>query len=88
LTEALKRADKAGDLSGPGILQKGFETMKDYAILEGGLGTNPVTYTSADHRSTSIVPVYELRDGKFVFVKTIDVKARWPEKWAKEWFGW
>ena len=88
LSEALKRADKAGDLSGSGILQKGFETLKDYAIIEGGLGTSPVTFTSTDHRTTGIVPVYELKEGKFNYVKTIDVKARWPEKWAKEWFGW
>ena len=88
LAEAMKRADKAGDLSGPGILTKGFETMKDYAILDGGLGTAPVTYTSTDHRTTSIVPVYELKEGKYLYVKTIDVKTRWPEKWAKEWFGW
>jgi branched-chain amino acid transport system substrate-binding protein len=88
LSEAMKRADKAGDLTGPGILQKGFETIKDYAILDGGLGTSPVTFTSTDHRTTGIVPVYELREGKFNYVKTIDVKARWPEKWAKEWFGW
>ena len=88
LAEAMKRADKAGDLTGQGILQKGFETMKDYAILDGGLGTAPVTYTSTDHRTTSIVPVYELKEGKYLYVKTIDVKTRWPEKWAKEWFGW
>jgi branched-chain amino acid transport system substrate-binding protein len=88
LTEALKRADKAGDLSGSGILQKGFETLKDYALIEGGLGTSPVTFTPTDHRTTGIVPVYELKEGKFSYVKTIDVKARWPEKWAKEWFGW
>jgi branched-chain amino acid transport system substrate-binding protein len=88
LTEALKRADKAGDLTGEGILKKGFETLKDYALLDGGLGTAPVNFTATDHRSTSIVPVYELKDGKFNFVKTIDVKTRWPEKWAKEWFGW
>jgi len=88
LSEAMKRADKAGDLAGPGILTKGFETMKDYPILDGGLGTAPVTYTSTDHRTTSIVPVYELKEGKYLYVKTIDVKARWPEKWAKEWFGW
>jgi branched-chain amino acid transport system substrate-binding protein len=88
LSEAMKRADKAGDLTGPGILQKGFETIKDYAILDGGLGTGPVTFTSTDHRTTGIVPVYELREGKFNYVKTIDVKTRWPEKWAKEWFGW
>jgi branched-chain amino acid transport system substrate-binding protein len=84
----MKRADKAGDLTGPGILHKGFETLKDYPILDGGLGTSPVNFTSTDHRTTGIVPVYELREGKFNYVKTIDVKARWPEKWAKEWFGW
>jgi branched-chain amino acid transport system substrate-binding protein len=88
LREALIRADKAGDLTGPGILQKGFETLKDYPLLDGGLGTSPVTLTSTDHRTTGIVPVYELKEGKFIYVKTIDVKARWPEKWAKEWFGW
>jgi branched-chain amino acid transport system substrate-binding protein len=88
LAEAMKRADKAGDLSGPGILQKGFETLKDYTIFDGGLGTTPVTFTPTDHRTTSIVPVYELKEGKFLYVKTIDVKTRWPEKWAKEWFGW
>jgi branched-chain amino acid transport system substrate-binding protein len=88
LAEAMKRADKAGALNGEGILKKGFETMKDYAILDGGLGAAPVTYTPTDHRTTSTVPVYELKDGKYNYVKTIDVKARWPEKWAKEWFGW
>lgn len=88
LAEALKRADKAGALTGEGILKKGFETMKDYAILDGGLGTAPVNFTATDHRTTSTVPVYELKDGKFNYVKTIDVKTRWPEKWAKEWFGW
>jgi branched-chain amino acid transport system substrate-binding protein len=88
LSEAMKRADKAGDLTGPGILHKGFETMKDFVILDNGLGTSPVTFTSTDHRTTGIVPVYELKEGKFNYVKTIDVKARWPEKWAKEWFGW
>jgi branched-chain amino acid transport system substrate-binding protein len=88
LREALIRADKAGDLTGPGILHKGFETMKDFAIADGGLGTSPVTFTSTDHRSTGIVPVFELIDGKFNYVKTIDVKGRWPEKWASEWFGW
>jgi len=88
LAEAMKRADKAGDLTGEGILKKGFETMKDYVLLDGGLGTAPVNFTATDHRTTSTVPVYELKEGKYNFVKTIDVKARWPEKWAKEWFGW
>ncbi|MFO8165425.1 MAG: ABC transporter substrate-binding protein [Thermodesulfobacteriota bacterium] len=88
LREALTRADKAGDLTGPGILHKGFETMKDFPIADGGLGTSPVTYTSTDHRSTGIVPVFELKSGTFNHVKTIDVKGQWPEKWASEWHGW
>jgi branched-chain amino acid transport system substrate-binding protein len=88
LREALIRADKAGDLTGPGILHKGFETMRDFAIADGGLGTSPVTYTSTDHRSTAIVPVFELKDGSFYHVKTIDLEKRWPQKWAEEWLGW
>jgi len=88
LREAMMRADKAGDLTGPGILHKGFETLRDFAIADGGLGTSPVTYTSTDHRSTAIVPVFELKNGSFLHVKTINLKERWPEKWAKEWFGW
>jgi branched-chain amino acid transport system substrate-binding protein len=88
LREAMIRADKAGDLTGEGIRHKGFETMRDFAIADGGLGTSPVTYTSTDHRPTGIVPVYELKGGKFLHVKTINLKERWPERWAKEWFGW
>ncbi len=88
LREALIRADKAGDLSGPGILHKGFETMSDFAIADGGLGTSPVTYTVTDHRSTGIVPVFELKNGTFHHVKTINVKARWQKKWASPWHGW
>jgi len=34
---------------------------------------------STDHRTTGVVPVYELKEGKFNYVKTIDVKTRWPE---------
>ena len=25
---------------------------------------------------------------KFVFLTNIDLKGRWPDKWAGEWFGW
>jgi branched-chain amino acid transport system substrate-binding protein len=44
LWEAMKRADKAGDLTGPGIMKKGFETLKDFEI---GLGASPITFTTA-----------------------------------------
>jgi branched-chain amino acid transport system substrate-binding protein len=66
LVEALKRADKAGDLTGQGILQKGFETLKDYAILDGGLGNAPA-YTSLTERPYR--SVYELKDENLILLK-------------------
>ncbi len=85
LAEALKRADKAGDLTGEGILRKGFETMNNYEI---GLGMAPVTYTSTDHRPMSLVRVYKVKDGKFNFLTEVDMKKLYPDKWAYEWIGW
>ena len=83
--EALKRADKAGDLSGDGIMTKGFETLRNFDI---GLGASPVTYTSTDHRPATGCLVQEWKNGKFQEVERVDLKARWPEKWEKEWLGW
>jgi branched-chain amino acid transport system substrate-binding protein len=85
LAEALRRADKAGDLSGPGILSKGFETMRGYEI---GLGIAPATFTATDHRSQSEAKIYEYTGGKFNLIAEVDLKERWPEKWEKEWLGW
>lgn len=85
LSEAMKRADKAGDLSGESILKNGFETMKNFDI---GLGVPPLNYTSTDHRISGKVPIYEIKDGKFQVVEVVDLKGRWPEKWANEWLGW
>jgi branched-chain amino acid transport system substrate-binding protein len=85
LWEALKRADKAGDLSGEGIMKTGFETFKDFEI---GLGASPITFTATDHRATTGCLVQEWRNGKFQEVERVDLKARWPEKWDKEWLGW
>jgi branched-chain amino acid transport system substrate-binding protein len=85
LWEALKRADKAGDLSGQSILKNGFETMKNFDL---GLGAPPVTYTSTDHRAATGLPIYEVKNGKFQIVEKVDLKSRWPDKWAKEWLGW
>ncbi len=85
LAEALKRADKAGDLTGEGILKKGFETMKDFEI---GLGLAPVSFSPTDHRPQSKARIYEYKDGKFVMMDEVDLKARWSEKWEKEWLGW
>ena len=85
LWEALKRADKAGDLSGDGIMKKGFETFRNFDI---GLGASPITYTSTDHRPTTGCLVQVWKNGKFREVERVDLKARWPEKWEKEWLGW
>ncbi len=85
LSEAMKRADKAGDLSGESIVKNGFETMKDFDI---GLGVPPLNYTATDHRISGKVPIYEIKDGKFQVVEVVDLKGRWPEKWAEEWLGW
>ena len=85
LWEAMKRADKAGDLTGPGIMKKGFETMKNFHI---GLCTGNVTYTADDHRPTGGCWVQEWKNGKFQKVEFVDVKGRWPEQWKEEWFGW
>jgi branched-chain amino acid transport system substrate-binding protein len=85
LAEALKRADKAGDLSGPGILSKGFETMRQYDI---GLGIAPATFTATDHRSQSEAKIYEYTNGTFNLIAEVDLKERWPQKWDKEWLGW
>jgi branched-chain amino acid transport system substrate-binding protein len=83
--EAMKRADKAGDLTGPGIMKKGFETMRNYDI---GLGAAPITFTATDHRPGTGCIVQEWKNGKFQEVANIDLKKRWPDKWEKEWLGW
>jgi len=85
LWEALKRADKAGGLGGENILKNGFETFRDVDI---GLRVPPLTYTATDHRVAGKVPIYTIKGGKIELVVTVDLKSRWPEKWANEWIGW
>ncbi len=85
LREALKRADTAGDISGETIMEVGFETFDGVDI---GLGVSPLTYTSSDHRASGEVNIYQIENQKFVFMTKIDLKGRWPDKWASEWFGW
>lgn len=83
--EALKRADKAGDLSGAGIMKKGFETLSNFDI---GLGASPISFTPEDHRPTTGCLIQEWKGGKFQEVERVDLKQRWPDKWAKDWLGW
>ena len=83
--EAMKRADKAGDLTGPGVMKKGFETMRNFHI---GLGAGDLTYTQTDHRATTGCLVQEWKNGKFQEVEFVDLKARWAKQWASDWHGW
>jgi branched-chain amino acid transport system substrate-binding protein len=75
--EALKRADKANALNGPGV-KAAMETLKDYDL--GGL-TNPVTYTATDHRPSTRTSIYMIKGGKLVKVAEYDM----PRK--PEWLG-
>jgi branched-chain amino acid transport system substrate-binding protein len=76
-TEVLKRADKAGQLNGPGV-KAAAETLKDFDL--GGL-TSPVTYTASDHRPSTKTPIYMVKGGKLVKVAEYDM----PRK--PEWLG-
>jgi branched-chain amino acid transport system substrate-binding protein len=75
--EALRRADKAGKLTGESV-KKAAETLKDFDL--GGL-TSPVTYTATDHRPTTKTPVYQIKGGKLVKIAEYEM----PRK--PEWLG-
>lgn len=77
LCEALKIADKKGQLNGPGV-KAALETLKD--VDTGGL-TPKITFTPADHRPNMSAKVYEYTKGKLVLKQTIEL----PRK--KEWLG-
>jgi branched-chain amino acid transport system substrate-binding protein len=75
--EALRRADKAGKLTGEGV-KMAAETLKDFDV--GGL-TSPVTYTATDHRPSTKTPVYQVKGGKLVKIAEYEM----PRK--PEWLG-
>ncbi|MFB3885293.1 MAG: ABC transporter substrate-binding protein [Thermodesulfobacteriota bacterium] len=83
--EAMRRADKSGKLNGPGI-KDGFETMKGWTGLKE-YGGQLVTITPTDHRYSSIVRVGRVIKGKPQTVAELDMKAKFPDKWAS-WLGW
>ncbi len=68
--EALKRADKAGKLSGPG-LKESLETIKDFDL--GGLAA-PTTFTATDHKPNVKLKVYTVTGGKITLVKEMEGK--------------
>ncbi len=83
--EAMKKADKAGKLNGPGI-KEAFETFKDWPGLKE-LGGQLVTITPTDHRYSSIVRVGRVVKGKPQTVSEIDMRAKFSDKWPS-WLGW
>ncbi|MBW1980914.1 MAG: ABC transporter substrate-binding protein [Deltaproteobacteria bacterium] len=68
--EGLKRADKAGELNGPG-LKKALETLKDFDT--GGL-TAPVTFTPTDHRPNTSLRIFKMSNNKLVPVKSVSIE--------------
>ena len=85
MAEAMKVADKNGELDGPGI-KKAMEQMQGYvpAGLEGVC--LPSTWTAEDHRGTTLVSVYksEYNGGDFKMLKQATVEV--PKR--PEWLGW
>lgn len=75
--EALKIADKAGALNGPGI-KKALESLKNFDT--GGL-TAPISYKDGDHRPNMSAKIYKYTGDTMKYVTTIEL----PRK--KEWLG-
>ncbi len=75
--EALKRADKAGKLTGEGI-RAATESISNFDL--GGL-TGAVTYAPGDHRPNTKTPIYQVQKGKLVKVAEYEL----PRK--PEWLG-
>jgi branched-chain amino acid transport system substrate-binding protein len=62
--EALKMADRAGNLT-PGGIRDAFEQFRNFET--GGLAP-PLTFTNKDHRGSMAAKIYEIQDGKMVDV--------------------
>ena len=78
MAEGLKRAKKAGKLNGPG-LKAALETLKDFKT--GGL-TPPITYTPEDHRPSTSIGLFGIKDGKLYKIKDVTLKRQ------KKYLGW
>ena len=76
LTEALKRADKAGKIDGPSV-KAALETLKDFDT--GGLTPAKLTITATDHRPSMTVNIMEFQKGNLVLKQSIELprKAEW-----------
>ncbi|PJB33158.1 MAG: ABC transporter substrate-binding protein [Deltaproteobacteria bacterium CG_4_9_14_3_um_filter_65_9] len=76
LTEALKIADKKGQLNGPGV-KAALESLKNFDT--GGLAADKITFSATDHRPFMKVNITDFQKGKLVLKKTIELprKAEW-----------
>jgi branched-chain amino acid transport system substrate-binding protein len=61
-TQALKMADKAGNLTPAGI-RDAFEKFRNFDT--GGLAP-PLTFTKTDHRASMAAKIYQIQGGKMV----------------------
>lgn len=64
VAEALKTADKAGNLTPSGI-RDAFERFRNFET--GGLAP-PLTFTNTDHRASMAAKIYEIKGGKMIDV--------------------
>ncbi len=69
--EALKIADKKGQLNGPG-LKAALETIKDFDTQ--GCTAAPITFSPTDHRPNTKLYIYKASGGKLVKVKDVETK--------------
>jgi branched-chain amino acid transport system substrate-binding protein len=86
--DAMKIADKKGQLNGEGI-KAALETFRNWNPLglDNGLGRPGITYTPTDHRPSPVAQIYWIKDGKIHLLKKTDMKAKYPDKWMS-WMGW
>jgi branched-chain amino acid transport system substrate-binding protein len=87
--DAMKIADKKGQLNGPGI-KAALESFRNWSPFNrpGALGRPPVTYTPTDHRPSSVSMVYIIKKGKITLLDKPDMRALYPDLWAEKWIGW
>jgi len=76
LTEALKRADKQGKITGESV-KTALESLKDFDTH--GLTPEKITFSATDHRPHTTVNILEFQKGKLVLKKSITLprKAEW-----------
>ncbi|UCF56340.1 MAG: ABC transporter substrate-binding protein, partial [Deltaproteobacteria bacterium] len=86
--DAMKIADKKGQLNGPGI-KAALESFRNWSPFNtpGALGRPPVTYTPTDHRPSSVSMIYIIKKGKITLLDKPDMKALYTHLWPK-WIGW